>query len=108
MPARRHPKSVLPPKKKKAPVQVIGPLTGPAPDLMLSTEAAGHVRLTISGLQERTATAEDPTRGRNGTRDPIACLRYGRMLRYRRQDLDAWIARQQTGGPAKVAKAGAR
>jgi hypothetical protein len=102
MPARRRSKSA---KKPRKPVEIAGPLAGPPPDVMLPVEAASHVRLTVSGLYERAARAEDPSRARNGDRDPIPCLRYGTMLRFRRQDLDAWMARRQMGTVAKTMKA---
>ena len=35
-------------------------------------------------------------------RGEIPCLRLGRLLRFRREDLDAWLHSRESGGPANL------
>lgn len=95
--------------KKTRPPQIEPPLPGPAPDLMIPREGAGYIRQAQSFLYEWSARADDPTRARNGGLDPIPVLRMGRVLRYRKQDLDDWMNRRASNAsPAKVAAGGKR
>ena len=104
MAARRRSKSV----KKSKPPQIAGPLVGPPPEVMVAGEAASYIRLAPSAMYEHAARADDPTRARNGSTDPIPVIRVGRVLRFRRQDLDAWLTRRLSTQPAKPVKSVAR
>jgi len=97
------------PRRKSGPYKVAPPLLGPAPDIMIAPEATSYLRTAPSTVYEWAARADDPTRAANGLPNPIPVIRVGRLLRFRRVDLDAWLeSRSSSAKGIKVTKAGAR
>lgn len=57
-----------------------------APDLLDETDSAKYIAMSVAYLRA------DRTRGATGGRTPgPPFLRLGRTIRYRRDDLDAWL-----------------
>jgi excisionase family DNA binding protein len=88
MPPDPRSKSIYKPRKP------IPPWAGPVPDTMLIEEASPYLRLPISSIYERTAP---------GAVDPIPHVRIGRLVRFKRADLDRWLEARNTAA-AKSAK----
>jgi hypothetical protein len=65
----------------------IRPTTTPAPELLDELSAAEYISMSVAYLRA------DRCRGHVGGATPgPAYLRLGRTIRYRRDDLDAWLA----------------
>jgi len=87
-------KSVYKPRKP------IPPWVGPVPDTMLVEEASPYLRLPISSIYDRTAP---------GAADPIPHYKIGKLLRFKRADLDKWLEARNTAAPkSKSAKRAGR
>lgn len=75
-------------------------MTQPRPELLDERAAAGYISMSIAYLRA------DRSRGhvRGATPGP-AYLRLGRAIRYRRDDLDAWLAERRVDRSARTVAA---
>jgi excisionase family DNA binding protein len=65
--------------------------TAPAtlPELATRDEVAAYIRMSARYVARQTADGH------------LACVRLGRAVRYRREDVDTWLARRVSGGAGR-------